>query len=309
MTAMLVRPADLRDDDQPSETEDTPLEIPSIETLPDVSEESGDDESDAPVIPNQPTPKIAEYTAAKYSTYLDFTTEYVTTGVDTAWQAWDPACASLNPGDVVTVTREGKEPVQITLTLTPQVEAMTKTFEQVNGTLSTVLKSLSTMTMSISAEAVAQFTDVPKGLITTSPRAIPRTLDDIHVPVDQNVMALWCDALESGQYEQTSGKLRSDSAYCAWGVLCAVAVTMGVTTEQVLVGEGVGSLYSYHAYGSGNMITAPPPEVTRWLMPNVLAWDRLTLVNRVVMLNDHHGLSFAELGRELRRRFLNPVAA
>ena len=54
--------------------------------------------------------------------------------------------------------------------------------------------------------------------------------------MDKRVKALWIEALESGEYEQTTGQLRyqyedQKPAFCCLGVLCEVAVKDGLDIE------------------------------------------------------------------------------
>ena len=45
------------------------------------------------------------------------------------------------------------------------------------------------------------------------------------------VRDMWADALESGRFQQTTGKLRNDEGYCCLGVLCDLAIENGVAIK------------------------------------------------------------------------------
>lgn len=55
-----------------------------------------------------------------------------------------------------------------------------------------------------------------------------------------DLKAKWIEALRSGEYEQASGQLRLDGAYCCLGVLCEVA---GIPINES--GDGVGNGFRY----------------------------------------------------------------
>lgn len=49
---------------------------------------------------------------------------------------------------------------------------------------------------------------------------------------NQELMDKWCNALESGCYEQGQGSLRDGDTYCCLGVLCDVMKPNGWETEN-----------------------------------------------------------------------------
>lgn len=103
--------------------------------------------------------------------------------------------------------------------------------------------------------------------------------------MNAEVKALWLDALRSGEYQQTKGRLRRDNpidpedlddgynaGYCCLGVLCDLAVKAGVTqlheekpyADSSYEEERNYTVYNYgaskdHRYGS-----VLPPEVAQW---------------------------------------------
>ena len=65
-------------------------------------------------------------------------------------------------------------------------------------------------------------------------------------PEQDELIERWCRALESGEYDQSSGRLKNKNGYCCLGVLCEVA---GIKPE-IYQSETPG-LFSYEgeAYG------------------------------------------------------------
>lgn len=75
--------------------------------------------------------------------------------------------------------------------------------------------------------------------------------------MNKDVKALWLTALRSGEYQQTTGTLRSPNGYCCLGVLCDLAVKAGV---EVSVAKAE---YSENTIYGGLMSTLPRP-VREW---------------------------------------------
>lgn len=87
--------------------------------------------------------------------------------------------------------------------------------------------------------------------------------------MNQEVKAEWTKALRSGDYSQTTGRLRratgdGKGGFCCLGVLCDLAVKAGVTTlREVVPFEDDDDLVFYH-YGSNEETAVLPPEVRDW---------------------------------------------
>lgn len=80
------------------------------------------------------------------------------------------------------------------------------------------------------------------------------------------VKELWINKLESGEYAQANGELRTPHGYCCWGVLCdAHAQTTGNKWEETydnmidVYGDDPRTIYTY--MGSQYYI---PEEVAKW---------------------------------------------
>lgn len=76
----------------------------------------------------------------------------------------------------------------------------------------------------------------------------------------QDIAELWAQAVESGNYRQTSGRLHTDEGYCCLGVLCELAVAsgLGIRVERIAEGFHAGS----YAYANNNVVL--PYEVQEW---------------------------------------------
>lgn len=99
---------------------------------------------------------------------------------------------------------------------------------------------------------------------------------------------LWCQALESGEYPQTCGRLQNLGGYCCLGVACDVAEKHGIAVkrdEGILIG--------------GNLLAMP--EVLEWLGlqdgKGEMEYGR-SLAN----MNDITRLSFPEIAGVIRSK-------
>lgn len=132
-------------------------------------------------------------------------------------------------------------------------------------------------------------------------------------------LRLWVDALRSGDYHQTSGKLRStDDRYCCLGVLCDVARKDGVKMKIELFDySGSTTGIAYDGYS-----TFPPPAVINWLghegpsiyvpWPEELSDPKPSHrdVISVVSLNDRYGWDFHQIADAVEAHYLkNEVSA
>lgn len=121
--------------------------------------------------------------------------------------------------------------------------------------------------------------------------------------MDADVKGKWLEALRSGEYEQTTGALRSTNGYCCLGVLCEVAVKNGVIPEAVPDEINVPETTYYYAE-SGSWL---PDAVTEWAVlalsdpsmtmgvtdpnGNALVEKNVTLSS----LNDIYGYDFEQI--------------
>lgn len=105
----------------------------------------------------------------------------------------------------------------------------------------------------------------------------------------------WAEALESGEYPQSAGRLRTETGYCCWGVLCELS------------GEGEWMPYSdsdsndYAFVFRGEQFSAMPPmDLTPF--PAHQSFAREGAIRPLDSWNDK-GLSFVEIAKMLRKKF------
>lgn len=132
----------------------------------------------------------------------------------------------------------------------------------------------------------------------------------------REVAILWAEALESGEYKQTSGKLRDNAAdtpeYCCLGVLCDIAP----------VGEWAGNRDVYGIVGDYDAGLLPN-VVGTWAgvdhgnFSNVLLvdtcggnceWDG-TPPGFASHMNDSHHWSFQQIAHAIRVRYAPDTVA
>ena len=102
-------------------------------------------------------------------------------------------------------------------------------------------------------------------------------------------MQKWIEALESDEYEQTTGSLRNADTYCCLGVACDISD----------MGEWVEDIYKVDGVTYGGML---PPKVVEWLglhsedgSPKHAQFGAWSLID----LNDNHH-NFKQIARILR---------
>ena len=85
--------------------------------------------------------------------------------------------------------------------------------------------------------------------------------------MNKEVKKIWLDALKSGKYKQSKGRLRRGDGYCCLGVLCDLSIIHHHNTsrwadmeEKNVLG---GKEFKFADEGQG-MAGMPPYEVKRW---------------------------------------------
>ena len=99
---------------------------------------------------------------------------------------------------------------------------------------------------------------------------------------------MWARALESGEYAQTRGVLRTDAGYCALGIGC-----------DVFVRENPGGIgWRHSVYGDSwnidGMMTLMPDAIARWYGMS------LSLQRDISSANDRGKLPLAEIAKLVR---------
>jgi hypothetical protein len=119
--------------------------------------------------------------------------------------------------------------------------------------------------------------------------------------MNKEVARLWIDALRSGEYKHTSGRLvrGTDSlSYCCLGVLCELAVEKGVElTKTPYDDEGLGYRVSNFTY-----IGVLPPTVQTWAgCGDEPYFD----TKGATYWNDYANLNFQQIADKIETEFLN----
>ncbi len=90
---------------------------------------------------------------------------------------------------------------------------------------------------------------------------------------------LWVAALESGEYEQDQGQLRTDGGFCCLGVLCEVAKEEGIIDY-------------YNRFDAA--------AVVRWVGLATASGTYNGFENSLIHDNDDNGDSFSDIARTIR---------
>lgn len=114
--------------------------------------------------------------------------------------------------------------------------------------------------------------------------------------------AQWIEALESGEFTQTTGVLRDDKGYCCLGVACEVAVRNNIIPEVVV---STSEDHDRAVYLYEDHETVLPSSVVEWLgmdynHPRVLVDDE---ERGVAALNDSREWTFPALAAALRNTY------
>lgn len=123
-------------------------------------------------------------------------------------------------------------------------------------------------------------------------------------PTVDEVVNLWCEALESGRYEQGKKRLcyieKNEPKYCCLGLLCEVAIQNGLPLNKRIEGEEY-SLYKVAYYGENDSALLPK-EVVKWakLKNNGGDFYDGEKYNSLYSLNDSFGKSFKEIAEIIR---------
>ena len=111
---------------------------------------------------------------------------------------------------------------------------------------------------------------------------------------------LWVEALESGDYKQTTGRLHDDDGYCCLGVACEISGL--VTWDQPAEARHYNAIYDPE---TGDFSTvALPLRVAKWLGLSGLDGDfhsdtHSYILESLANINDG-GASFADIAALIR---------
>lgn len=116
----------------------------------------------------------------------------------------------------------------------------------------------------------------------------------------------WVTALRSGDYKQTTGKLKHESkedgfSYCCLGVLCEVAVEEGIISESSAVDEGLDYFDEVDHQFAG-VSSFLPDTVAKWADINEFA-TIFSLDIDLVRMNDSEKFNFQEIANTIENHF------
>ena len=115
------------------------------------------------------------------------------------------------------------------------------------------------------------------------------------------IKELWCTALESKEYPQAAGGLRSDTGFCCLGVLGDLAVKAGVAKWEGEILRSGGTLHrSYFPNALLKWACSETPE--NLILDEGSLWPIPGRVGSLAGLNDS-GMTFPEIARVIREHF------
>lgn len=103
----------------------------------------------------------------------------------------------------------------------------------------------------------------------------------------------WIEALESGEYKQTTGALRNSKGFCCLGVLCDLAHKEGLIGVRT---------YSSDVFQYDDSCSILPKSVRIWAgMAD--ANGQLLNGTYLTQLNDERGYSFKDIANKIREEW------
>jgi hypothetical protein len=111
----------------------------------------------------------------------------------------------------------------------------------------------------------------------------------------------WVEALRSGEYSQTKGRLRTDEGYCCLGVACDVFMKEeGGTWEAAEI-----SFNDHMVYVFGSATEMLPSSVAEWFgihhAPQFIVEDGA--IEEATALNDELGWDFVQIAEAIERTY------
>ena len=121
-------------------------------------------------------------------------------------------------------------------------------------------------------------------------------------PINPEIKELWCRALESEEYTQAGGRLRTDNGFCCLGVLSDLAIKAGVQEWVAEEGGGYGVSTSFGPRKTGTV----SGEIQSWAgIKGSSADDPLVQIGpefcRLSFLNDT-GYDFKTIAQIIREQ-------
>lgn len=125
--------------------------------------------------------------------------------------------------------------------------------------------------------------------------------------IDPEIKELWCNALESEEYTQAKGRLRTEAGFCCLGVLSDLAVKAGV---QKWVYGVTSTTDNGDGYGIPNIVGTPSRgllqrDIQKWAGIKGFSDDPRVLIDntpcRLSALNDR-GYDFKSIAKLIREQ-------
>lgn len=108
----------------------------------------------------------------------------------------------------------------------------------------------------------------------------------------------WVNALESGKYTQSKGRLQDQNGYCCLGVLCDLAVQENVIPAPIFEVD-------YYAYGENKSNNYLPLKVKEWAGMKDTSGTYGEKGRVLAYKNDTEGLSFKEIAKIIKENVDN----
>lgn len=104
-----------------------------------------------------------------------------------------------------------------------------------------------------------------------------------------DIIHKWVEALRSGKYVQTKGRLADDHGYCCLGVLCELAIEDGLPVIKSISGD-------YGCFFYDDAMDVLPKSVAKWAGVNIASnyVDEYGIHRQLSEENDS-GKTFAEI--------------
>lgn len=113
----------------------------------------------------------------------------------------------------------------------------------------------------------------------------------------------WVEALESGKYPQTKGRLRDSDGFCCLGVLCELAVADGVAKSEEHKLRSFSQWRYQDATGGDLSFSRLPVVVKEWAGMNSEGGTRSGRKRKLWELNDNSGYSFKRIAKVIRNEY------
>lgn len=124
--------------------------------------------------------------------------------------------------------------------------------------------------------------------------------------MNTKVIRKWVDALRSGKYKQSAGRLRKDDMFCATGVLCDLHsnVSRKYAWGTDACGNPISGALTMHYTFYGGEIYDAPESVKKWVGLSGMSITKVSAMNDGPIFGDGKSHSFDEIADYLERTYL-----